>query len=29
MRFATPSALAATAILIALASFVGDFPFWP
>lgn len=29
MRFVTPSAIAATAILVALASFVGDFPYWP
>jgi hypothetical protein len=29
MRYATPAAIAVTALLVSLASVVGDFPFWP
>ena len=29
MRYMTPAAIAATALLVALSSVLGDFPFWP
>jgi len=29
MRYATPAAIAVTALLVSLASFAADFPYWP